>query len=177
MTHYVIEKELDEMGCDIHFVVEVRRPGGEYGEVEQRWLVCHDSSTSGRHHFGEWGNSDETRDIRHVTFDQFEHRNYAFFAALAGVRGDGPAPIGLPPDATGNSLYRLDKDDGIHSQSWLSLEKFTQAYLKGYRPEEAMKTLVKDQLKDLILDTLKVDPKRRQYFPLGDYRVVFGFDN
>lgn len=54
-------------------------------------------------------------------------RNYALFAALAGVRGKGPAPRDLPDDVS--VVVKKASDmwgcDG-HSHSWISLKEFAK---------------------------------------------------
>lgn len=63
------------MGCDIHLYIEYRKKPAPntIPEPGRRW-----NSLGGRINPG---------------------RNYALFAALAGVRGDGPEPKGYPEDA------------------------------------------------------------------------------
>lgn len=95
------------MGTDIHAVVERRRPDGRW--IATRTLDCI------------------------IDVDGNEHRpaalerNYARFAALAGVRGDGPAPRGLPDDASDTARW-LFKEFGDHSPSWLPLDEATRIF-------------------------------------------------
>ena len=54
-------------------------------------------------------------------------RNYARFAALAGVRGDGPAARGLPDDASDTARWLFDAG-GYDSPSWLPLDEATRIF-------------------------------------------------
>ena len=58
------------MGCDIHGVLEVK--------WNDKWIGLH--------------NYPYSENANHYTM----YRDYAFFAALAGVRGPGPEANGLP---------------------------------------------------------------------------------
>ena len=53
--------------------------------------------------------------------DKATDRNYERFAKLAGVRGEGPAPKGLPVDISESTRVIYDEECG-HSASWLPLE-------------------------------------------------------
>ena len=59
------------------------------------------------------------------------YRNYSLFAALAGVRGDGPDPKGLPSDTSEKVLEAADAwgADG-HSFNYNSLKEFTSIVKK-----------------------------------------------
>ena len=53
-----------------------------------------------------------------------DQRNYGRFAALAGVRGLGPGPNGVPKNVSDTvKLHILEWDTDGHSHSWLPLEK------------------------------------------------------
>lgn len=52
--------------------------------------------------------------------DRIGARSYRNFAALAGVRGDGPEPRGLPRDICEATRY-LWETVGDHTPSWLSV--------------------------------------------------------
>jgi hypothetical protein len=106
-------------------------------------------------------------------------RNYELFALLAGVRGDGPEPKGIPDDTSGLSQIEIDRWDGDgHSHSWCSLQEYVEACMACM---DNPATLLKDD------DPIGSDPYGH-YFGLGDkdddpdfdkadYRVVFWFDN
>ena len=57
-------------------------------------------------------------------------RNYTRFAALAGVRGDGPTPKGLPKDVSESTkLYSDEWGLDGHGHSFLDLTKATALFL------------------------------------------------
>ena len=102
------------MGCDIHMVIE--------REVEPgRWLLLRtfDGFRTGR-------SSPHGLDYA-VPVARME--NYARFAALAGVRGDGPAPRGLPDDVCPSTAHIVERDSG-HSHSWLPLPDATAIFFR-----------------------------------------------
>lgn len=174
------------MGCDIHFVVE--RCVTEWDEENdcetpvqpERWIGV----------YGTWQTPglitgkdlipkpDQKRD-RLAWMERrpaFKDRNYDFFANLAGVRGEGPEPRGVPGNASELACWMIQKDgDDGHSHSWASLEEFTKTWLLSCG-DETTASSVADQLKGgdgLVLyaaglydtDELKL------------YRVVYWFDN
>lgn len=64
-----------------------------------------------------------------------ELRNYERFAKLAGVRGDGPVPRGLPPDISETVAYHAKnwEMDG-HSFSWLPLDEAFEIFKSTATP-------------------------------------------
>lgn len=103
------------MGCDIHMVLE--QHDDEFGWVGVDSFRCY------RDHKGEFSYSGAT------------DRNYRRFAALAGVRGDGPEPKGIPDDAS--PLTRIAVrgwgGDG-HSHSWLSVKEAAAIFVQRLYP-------------------------------------------
>jgi hypothetical protein len=91
-------------------------------------------------------------------------RDYRLFAALAGVRGDGPDPRGLPPDVSDTA--KLDADewsaDG-HSHSWLPLPEAFELFKRFAEKEHYSPFTAFD---------LDEEPDE-----LEEYRLVFWFDN
>jgi hypothetical protein len=96
------------MGADIHGVVERR--------VGEKWVAVR---VFGYVH--QPGYKDRPYE---AAFDVALSRNYRRFAALAGVRGVGPEPRGIPSDASETTAFLIadDGDDG-HSHSWLPLDE------------------------------------------------------
>lgn len=94
------------MGCDIHIVFERRfTPTGPWVGV-----VSVDA-------------------LRMDSRPPCDNRNYAFFARLAGVRGDGPKALGLPDDAGELARFLAASWDGDgHSHSYVPLAAFVDAY-------------------------------------------------
>jgi len=80
------------MGCDIHIYLEKL--------IDGKWVMV--------------DQPDYKRDCR--------QRNYARFAALSGVRGDGPKANGWPEDASAGAKSYSDRySTGAHSHSFLPL--------------------------------------------------------
>jgi hypothetical protein len=105
------------------------------------------------------------------------NRNYAFFAALAGVRGDGPEPRGLPEDVSPLVAEEFkDMGGDAHSASWYSAGDFLPIYLECMFPEDAVHLVGGHVSKAGLLgqhfgfNTWKSDVEH-------DYRFVFWFDN
>ena len=114
-----------KMGCDIHLVLE--RKHGE------RWIAV---DTFCGHDI------DNRTDNLDWAAPAATARNYKRFAALAGVRGNGPSPHGVPNNASETTKFLVENygDDG-HSHSYLSLEKaikiFAETeYWRDFEPPE-----------------------------------------
>jgi len=126
------------MGCDIHGSIEKK--------VNDKWVH-----------------------VTRITYDfEIGKRCYARFAALAGVRGDGPAPLGFPADASDSTrLHRADWGEDGHSDSVLGLAEACTRLQSADRAEPGM---------------MEHDYPASHYFELEDeniheYRFVFWFDN
>lgn len=149
------------MGCDIHMVVERRIGRTELGD---KWVGI---DAMRRVTVRKLAKADLGFAIPTV-----RDRNYVRFARLAGVRGNGPPPRGLPEDIS--DLARLEVDgwgaDG-HSHSWLPIDEAARLFLET--------------------EWRKGDPDPQSYeakFPVAhyfgvetesvaDYRLIFWFDN
>ncbi len=136
------------MGCDIHMVLEQKHNGKWIG-VDT--FLGHESALD-----------------KGYAWPEATERNYRRFAALAGVRGEGPAPKGLPQDLSDTAKLLSDQweSDG-HSHSWLPLQEAAQVFL----------TTLHGQANDFI----KQYPESH-FFGCDldkdrEYRVVFWFDN
>lgn len=148
------------MGCDIHYVVEQKQADGI-------WLGIFATDTPIRLPYG----------LRQqIPLWRMKNRDYAFFAALAGVRGDGPGAIGLPPDVSHATRVYVELRDGDgHSHSHCSLYIFVLKHMLaiGMLPQMATHKLTGAGA-DPVMEY--VDPEHN----LGnwdDYRVCFWFDN
>lgn len=132
------------MGCDIHGWIEKR--------VGNKWVAYRELEK------------------RPYSLDDIDPRarNYARFAALAGVRGDGPDPKGLPLDISETTQFWVDEwDTDGHSHSWLSLDEAARIFLDTeWEPSEFAR-------KWPATSFFGVDYE--QDAPL--YRLVFWFDN
>lgn len=101
------------MGADIHIVIEALPRG------RTEWVGV--GTTQFSLNFIDHYTSDVDK---WPTITRLSNRNYTFFAALAGVRGEGPAPLGLPKDASSMTKWLLRQDDYFHSHSHCSLQEF-----------------------------------------------------
>lgn len=96
------------MGCDIHMYMEWRYKGGEWQSVPE--ITIEPDEDGGR-----------VRDLSATG------RNYELFADLAGVRGEGPDPKGLPEDVSPLIARSADEwDCDGHSHSYCSIEEFEE---------------------------------------------------
>lgn len=125
------------MGCDIHVCVEKK--------INGRWVMLNAPG---------WKSP-------------CEERTYKRFAALAGVRGDGPKPRGIPKNASVATRFWLDKR-ADHSHSWLTMNDACKVFCEtGFKPLSEWAKAYPAHYFFEIYDT--EDPK--------DYRIVFGFDS
>lgn len=154
------------MGCDINFVVEKKFTTKDGGVKWIGWLPdkC-------------WVNY-QLKDgelKREWVYNKAGDRNYEFFAKLAGVRGDGPDPLGLPEDISEMAQIQSDSWSGDgHSHSYCPAQEFLEKLAASQR-DVAEIFLKPDHpaTKDPYGYFLNMD------LPEDDeeYRVVFWFDN
>ncbi len=147
------------MGCDIHFLVE-RRVKRE--PLPDQWvavrIMLHGFATSPR------------GDKQNYAWPAGVERNYDRFAALAGVRGNGPAARGLPTDAS-DTARLLFKICGDHTPSWLPLADAAHIFKRTERCE-TMRPVDRDYPEQYYFN---VEPETDG--PIEDHRVVFWFDS
>lgn len=172
------------MGCDIHFVVEMRKKDaaewvGVYStdhsphlaSARAVALLFQDESAEKVDPSGFSAEWDYQRPL-------MKQRNYQFFGALAGVRKDGPEPKGAPSDMS--HLARMCVDgwgvDG-HSHSHDTLHEFARRWLMTTRTTEvvAMRVIQEgmtfNQLISKVIGNWIMDDTDKEY------RVVYWFDN
>jgi len=115
------------------------------------------------------------------TFWQATSRNYALFAALANVRGHGPAPKGIPDDASDLALMMIDEwgEDG-HSHTWFTMDEALPIFLQskqlgdpGGVVVKAMQNGVDNALAGLMKHFWTIGEEDQ----LTDFRLVMWFDN
>jgi hypothetical protein len=96
-------------------------------------------------------------------------RNYRRFAALAGVRGDGPDAKGVPADVSDTAQFFIDRWEGDgHSHSWLEI---TEA-AKIFADTESLNTkFATENPESYFFNVDEPDLSERAY------RIVFWFDN
>lgn len=177
----LINQEKD-MGCDIHFVVEVdfaKRDKVEAprGHVPQ-WVGVYSTG----HTPDMARNPDDMYNWRRVWCDE---RDYGFFAAIAGVRGEGPEPNGIPEDASALARMYIDQYgcDG-HSYGYMPLLDFVRAKMR-VRADEVTAAEVTHKLTSNTDVPAYVPTYAPLEFALADLsacqedsvRVVFFFDN
>jgi hypothetical protein len=133
---------------------------------EDKWVGLHDYPYLSKTTIESINEEVETR----YFFWKATGRNYDLFAAIAGVRGGGPSPKGIPDDASDLAHLAIAAygSDG-HSHTWLSEEEAIHIWAPH-----------------ILKDSDWVAPERRQkvgdYLGMGDvgrnqYRLVIFFDN
>ena len=102
------------MGCEIHAIVEQQTGDG-------KWVTVNTLS-----HFVAQRRKGAERDW---AFPAALERNYRRFAALAGVRGDGPDPRGVPADVSETGRFRISASNGdAHNHSWLTIAEAAKIF-------------------------------------------------
>lgn len=169
------------MGCDIHIVLE------RFNEDLDEWVGMRDykgvsKSLTDLDPAAKQAGSDYVSS--HIWF-KLRSRDYSFFNALCGVRGEGSdfgfRPKGLPDDASSLSRFVLSEDDpDLHSHSWLDMkdlsgplacEKGDAAQLASYVTERMGNGGFNLQLlQNYVDDDIEADT-------INQWRLVFAFDN
>jgi hypothetical protein len=155
------------MGADIHIYAEKKLKNGD-------WSTFSTFPTISLRAYGvpvEEGKSD-------TAWSAVGNRDYGFFAALAGVRGHGPEPLGIPDDVSPLVLEEYEGwGEDAHSASWSSAEEFLAIYLEHKFPEEAVQLVGGHTTKErLIYQHFGMDVWD-EYSTIDHYRFVFWFDN
>jgi hypothetical protein len=154
------------MGCDIHLTVEKQAKNGKWYAV----------NLFNAHHQSPWRvQKKKVNWIDTWSSPVARSRNYDRFAALAGVRGHGPKPRGLPNDVSESTRFAVEKwgPDG-HSHSWLPLKDAVKIFFDTEYDENKKEGYVKNSPEYYFfgVDRVTEDPEE-----LDQYRVVFWFDN
>lgn len=147
------------MGCDIHWLIEKK--------FDKGWAPVLTSTQT----FIPY----DTADKLPIFFTRY--RNYDFFAEIAGVRGPGPEPNGLPGDVSDASIIiATDWGSDAHSHGHLPLRAFIEKYLKS-SGKETLATATAQALegKDPIIGFFKDNWIDRE--DIDAHRVIFWFDN
>lgn len=169
------------MGCDIHWIIE-KKKSAIRGDSSEGWV-----GVAIKYHTPNLPIQTEIpAGFNTYSRPVISDRHYGFFAALAGVRGDGPYPRGLPNDLS--DLARMDIDDygaDGHSHSWATLREFIMTWLKTSMPQvhdEMVADLATARLGDQAIPSETL--ARLAFYTgiswvseLDDYRVVYFFDN
>lgn len=122
------------MGADIHFTIEHRDPHDGLGWVGVFWSGALHSPSRYNTSYAYDQNANITLEEKLRRMDRGVHpfgrlgrRDYAFFARLAGVRGDGPEPNGVPPDASALTQRCISRWGGDgHSHVHMTLREFVK---------------------------------------------------
>ena len=122
------------MGADIHFTIEHRDPHDGLGWVGVFWSDAPHSPSGYNTGYAYDQNANITPEEQRRRMDHGVHpfgrlgrRDYGFFARLAGVRGDGPEPNGVPPDASALTQRCVSRWEGdSHSHVHMTLREFVK---------------------------------------------------
>jgi hypothetical protein len=164
------------MGCDIHMVLE-RQFDGVWVGINTYTYLDKDAV-----HISVYKN-DEPVDPDHSYIGwKIRDRNYEFFAGLAGVRGDGPDPLGVPDDASllARAMISSWGMDG-HSHTYIGAREFGSLYFR--QREENVPDLVKIRMNDptkfdeRIASLLAIPFSISEHHSLDWYRLIIWFDN
>lgn len=172
------------MGADIHFVIENRDPRDNHGWVG---VYFSDSplappSYNHRYVYDQNANISAEKQLRRMDdgvspLGRLSRRDYSFFARLAGVRGDGPEPNGVPDDASVMTRRCVERWEGDgHSHGYVSLREFVRLkLLHNDTIAEAAKAKLKGR--DPIEDFLSEHYDGNDITLDDNTRVVYWFDN
>ena len=135
------------MGCDIHFVIEKKKG--------KKWFGLCTTDFGYRPHA--------------------KDRDYDFFSKLAGVRGEGPEPKGIPGLCSDLTLECLGnwKDDA-HSITYMMVNEFVSIWMKQRGDIE---TVVEDNKYVLLDKCLDLGPIAEEPNHETKYRIIIWFDN
>ena len=120
------------MGADIHFTIEHRDPHDNFGWVGVFWSDAWHSPSRYNTGYMYDQNANITPEEQRRRMDRGVHpfgrlgrRDYDFFARLAGVRGDGPEPNGVPSDVSALTQRYISRwGDNGHSHVHMTLREF-----------------------------------------------------
>lgn len=146
------------MGCDIHLCLEKK--------YKDRWVMIDNFRGCRDYHSGNWA------------WRESKQRNYSRFAALAGVRGEGPEAVGWPDDASdGAAMLREQYGHDGHSHSWMMLETAALVFEgTGGDPPDWVTKCDLDSYQRFF--DLEIGDQDEGYDgPASDYRLLFFFDN
>ena len=174
------------MGADIHFTIEHRDPHDGLGWVGVFWSDASHSPPGYNmnyaygHDDGDYITPEEQRrrmDHGVHPFGHLSRRDYEFFARLAGVRGEGPRPNGLPSDASAMTQRCIARWEGDgHSHGHMTLREFVRRKIIGG-------SLLTDAAKTKLQGGDPIEDFLSRHYDGGDVtlddntRVVYWFDN
>lgn len=149
------------MGCDIHGTVE------HY--IDGEWVLIREIPYPKKYD--------------HDGKESAQDRLYDRFALLAGVRGEGPAPKGLPDDISAGTKYYFEGwEADAHSMSWNNAVEFVAICEQTSNRERSKWALALPEQESLSY-WLEIDDyydREQHYEPLEvavKWRVIYWFDN
>ena len=164
------------MGCDIHGVLEYREEGTGL------WIGLHDYQMIDQKGYDFFIRNDRRipgDPETHVTgFAKLLRRNYELFASLAGVRGSGPEPKGIPRDASTLTRFLIGRwgEDG-HSHSYGTIRELGVTVMSHLDPTKVLATEDRAQwLADIFCTGIYVHEHQSPEW-MDQFRFVFWFDN
>ena len=171
------------VGADIHFVIENRDPRDNHGWVGIYWSDASFGPASYNHSPARVPDETDSDFYRRMDnnvhpFGRLRRRDYGFFSRLAGVRGEGPDPNGVPDDASAmaNRCLKLWEGDA-HSHGHMTLREFVKRKIIS---DDSLAEAAKSKLQggDPIAEYLGDCVYDCNNITLDDNtRVVYWFDN
>ena len=172
------------MGADIHIYAERKLKDGT-------WAMSHDLKNfmDGKALRLHMSMTDPNAKYElHWCSPRIGTRNYQFFAALAGVRGEGPEARGLPDDVSPLVAEEAENWDGDgHSFSWYSARDMVPIFMEYHMSEPERAELVSMKVEGSNFDmTQRVLEKyigidvpygKDNIQDVDALRFVFWFDN
>ena len=172
------------MGCDIHVMLERKVPTSSHPEGV--WQVANTFTHVPLRAL--WMIEEQINGDKVLTGNAYwnvEGRKYDFFAALAGVRGDGPDPKGIPEGISPmvEEWIKSWGGDG-HSHSWHYADEFAELFMKHHLSDEEVVRITEKRLNgeldspmwtyiiDRYISGMPHDPG-----PPEEWRFVYFFDN
>jgi hypothetical protein len=165
------------MGADIHIYAERRLKDGT-------WATCKTYQAESATAFED---PERGASAYPMMFYRVGGRDYNFFAALAGVRGEGPIAKGMPDDAAPLTMEHWHSwYSDAHSHSWYSAREFVPIFMAHWLREEERAQLVADSLAGhpislttkVLTHYLGIDvPYVNDQPDVDAIRFVFWFDN
>ena len=166
------------MGCDIHIVLERKDRNGQWFGWKQLSYMETEALTF------TYLNYETTHERPRYVGYTIDRRNYEFFNALCGVRGEGSEfgyePRGLPEDASPMVRECLDDNVDLHSHSWLTIKELVPCLAAHWggdkKKEEYIFERMANEDGNLYLATQLVD-EGIVSDNVDEWRLVFAFDN
>lgn len=152
------------MGADVHMILE------EYDPVQDTWVGTNDYDVLDFYMY----HTDSNKQGRYdYSWPKVTSRNYAIFAKLAGVRGEGPEPKGPPQDSSTLTKMKLDQwGYDAHSVTWYYLEDMVRIVSPHYLKDDVFD----DDREDLAYRLFTSRTIEARANPTH-FRVVVWFDN